>query len=548
MWRILSRKQTSIGSAALVLMSMVLTSRVLGLMRDRLLASRFNPDELGVYFAAFRIPNLFFELLVMGTLTTAFIPVFTKYITKNQEKESWRMASTIINFVFVILTIVSIPVVIFAPVISQLLAPGFSDEQITQMASFTQIMIFFQVIPLMIGNFFTGILQSYQLFLIPAFAPVIYNIGIIFCIYMFSGSLGLYAPVLGVVVGAILFMLIQIPLLIRVGYRHMPVIDLKERGVRDVFRLIGPRTLGLAVSQIDTTVDLVLATLMGSRMVTIFNFAQHLQQLPIGLFGATVAQAALPTLAAAAISKEDTKTFQKNVISAQNQILFFILPVSVLFIVLRIPVVRLVFGSSLFDWQATILTGYTLSAFSISLFAQSLLQVLVRAFYALYDSMTPVIVGVISILLNTSLSILFVVVYHYPVWSLGLSTSIASIVQVVILYVLLQKRLGWNTSVLSMLITPIKMTIATAIMGFMLYVPLKLLDQLVFDTTRTINLIMLTGVTSFIGLSTYIFLSWVFNISEVHSFVKLLRKVRAAGSILMEPAQEVVNGEQTTVS
>jgi putative peptidoglycan lipid II flippase len=231
------------------------------------------------------------------------------------------------------------------------------------------------------------------------------------------------------------------PLLFRIGYRHSLAFDLKDAGVREVGRLIGPRTFGLAVSQIDMTVDLILASLLGARMVTIFNFAQHLQQLPVGLFGASIAQAALPTLSVASV-KEDGEHFRQTIMRAIHQILFFVLPVSVFFIVLRIPIVRLVFGASRFDWEATLLTGMTLSMFSISLFAQSLVHVLARGFYALYDTKTPVKVSVVSILVNTVLSIAFIRYWHLPIWSLGLSTSVASIVNAVILFFLLDRRLG----------------------------------------------------------------------------------------------------------
>lgn len=538
-WTVLTRKQTTVGSAAFVLVSMVFASRVLGLVRDRLLSARFNPDELGVYFAAFRLPNLIFELLVMGALTSAFIPVFTKYLTHDREKEAWHIASILINISFIVLCIATVPVLIWSESISRLLAPGFSNDQIKLMAGFTRFMIGFQVLPLLIGNFFTGILQSYNLFLVPALAPVIYNVGIIIGIFALTPFFGLWAPVIGVSIGAFLFMAIQLPLLLRVGYRHSLAINPSVHGVREVGRLMGPRTLGLAVSQIDTTVDLILASLLGARMVTIFNFAQHLQQLPVGLFGATVGQAALPILSQQ-LAKDNIEEFKRTIERALNQILFFVLPASSLFIVLRIPVVRLVFGAARFDWEATVLTGMTLSTFSLSLFAQSVSQVLARGFYALYDSRTPVTIGVVAIVINTVLSILFIQVFKLPIWSLGLSTSIASIINGILLFIFLDRRIKgfhyWE-----FFAPPIKMTIAALITGVALYIPLKLLDQLVFDTTRVFGLILLTGVSGTIGLSTYLFLSWVMGVGEVRFFLSLLKRVKKI-RILFEPAAEVVNG------
>lgn len=539
-WRIFGKKQQTVGSAAITLVIMVLASRILGLVRDRLLAARFAPDDLGVYFAAFRLPNLVFELLVMGALTSAFIPVFTKLITQEHKDEAWKMASTLINISLLVLFVFTIPVTIWAPQFSRFLAPGFTDGQIVQMAQFTRFMLLFQVIPLLVGNFFTGILQSFQYFLIPALAPVVYNVGIIIGIVVFTPAFGLYAPVVGVGIGSMLFMLIQIPLLVVVGYRYQPLFTIKQAGVKEVGKLMAPRTFGLAISQIDTTVDLMLASILGARMVTIFNFAQHLQQLPVGLFGATIAQAALPTLSMSSV-KEDLSQFKATIMSALHQIVFFVLPVSTLFIVLRIPIVRLVFGASRFDWQATVLTGMTLSMFSLSLFAQAIAQVLARGFYALYDSKTPVVIGVASIIINTSLSVLFVKYLHFPVWSLGLSTSVASIVNACALLYVLDSRIGGFPK-RELLMPPVKMGISSIITGVALFIPLHLLDQLVFDTTRTFGLILLTGVSGIAGMSTYIFLSWVMGVGEVQSFLRLLQKVKSTKAFMLEPAGEVING------
>ncbi|MEK7141929.1 MAG: murein biosynthesis integral membrane protein MurJ [Patescibacteria group bacterium] len=539
-WQIITSRQTSIGSAALVLTSMVAASRLLGLIRDRMLAARFSADELGVYFAAFRIPNLLFELLVMGALTTAFIPVFTRFLTQEKEEDAFRMAAIIINTSIILLLIVAVPMFIWAAQVSRLFAPGFSQEQINQMAQFTRVMLVLQVGPLLVGNFFTGILQSFRSFLVPALAPVVYNIGIIAGIMVLTPSFGLLAPVIGVGIGAILFMIIQVPVLLSLGYRHQFAIDLHHKGVRDVLKLMGPRTLGLGAAQIDTTVDLMLASFLGARMVTIFNFAQHLQQLPVGLFGATIAQAALPTLSFSA-ANNDKPELKRAIVTSLHQMLFFILPVSVLFIVLRTPVVRLVFGAGRFDWEATVLTGMTLSMFSLSLGAQAVVHLLARAYYALYDSKTPVIIAVISILGNALLSITFITWMGLPVWSLGLSTSLASIVHAVALFFLLDKRLESFSR--KELFTPLlKMSAAAVMAGVAIYIPLKILDQLVFDTTRTFGLILLTGATSFVGLSVYFFLAWVMGVAEVNSFLSMIKRVRKVPTVLLEPAHEVVNG------
>ena len=176
---IFTRQQTSIISAASVIMITVAVSRVLGLFRDRLLAARFSPQDLGVYYAAFRLPNMIFELLVMGALSTAFIPVFTSYLDSKGKKEAFHMASSLINIGLLVFGLLCLPIVLFTKQISMLIAPGFNSEQLELMSTFTRIIAVAQVFPLIVGNFFTGILQSFRNFFIPSLAPVIYNLGII---------------------------------------------------------------------------------------------------------------------------------------------------------------------------------------------------------------------------------------------------------------------------------------------------------------------------------------------------------------------------------
>lgn len=528
--RLLVGKQSSIGRAAIILMITVLLSRILGLVRDRLLAGTYPPDVLGVYFAAFRLPNMMFDLLVTGVLTTAFIPVFTRLLTQKGDEYAWKMASIVMNYAVIAFFFFSLPVLIFGNQVSSVLAPGFSKEEQELMANFTRIMIVFQVFPLMIGNFLTGILQSYQLFLIPALAPILYNIGTIIGIVFLAPYFGLWAPVLGVAMGAILFLLIQIPVLFHLRFKYKWSLDKGIEGVKEVGKLMIPRTIGLGVSQIDTTVDLTLASLLGTRMITIFNFAQHLQQLPIGLFGATIAQAALPSFSRSSAQTEKSQ-FRQDIVSSLHQILFFVLPLSILFIILRIPITRLVFGSDEFDWEATVLTGQTLAAFSISLCAQSLIQVVARAFYALYDTKTPVMIGVGGILLNALLSVFFIFGLHWPIWALGLSTSIATIIHAGALLIIIQKRVG-RFSFQDFFLIPGKIIFASVTMGSIIFVLQRLLDELVFDTTRTFNLLLLVTMVSFVGGSVYIFLAWVFGVGQVDEFLTQLKKLKKVRTFL----------------
>lgn len=536
-----SRTQTNILSAASVIMAAVFLSRILGLARDRLLAARFTPDDLGVYYAAFRLPNMVFELLVMGALATAFIPVFTTFLDTKGKESAFRMASVLINIGLVIFALLCLPIVLFSYQISSILAPGFNETQVAQMASFTRIMLVAQVVPLIVGNFFTGMLQSFRNFLIPSLAPIVYNVGIIIGIVVLTPALGLYAPVAGVVLGAVLFTAIQVPSVIWVGYKHVVSFDIHHAGVREVVRLMLPRTLGLAVSQIDTTIDLVLSTLLGAGSVTVFNFAQHLQQLPVGLFGASIAQATLPTLSTLSALKKKQE-FIKVLLSSFHQILFLVVPFSAVLIVLRIPVVRLVFGaSSLFDWTSTVATGKTLAYFSVSLFAQSLVHLFARSFFAMHDSKTPVVIGAVCVGINTILSLIFILVLGSQVWSLGFSATIASLSNMALLLYFLDRKIG-PFDRYELLIPTLKIFLSGFLAGVAIYIPIKLLDQLVFDTTRTINLILLTGLSTLVGLSVYLFFAWFLEVSQVAVIWKIFHRARLLGKgVVIDTSQEVVD-------
>ena len=545
---IFTKTQTNILSAASVIMIAVFVSRILGLLRDRMLASQFSPHDLGVYYAAFRLPNMIFELLVMGALATAFIPVFTTYAETKGKEQAFRMASSLINVGLILFTLLCIPMVIFARQLSTLLAPGFDDVQISQMASFTRIMLIAQVLPLIVGNFFTGMLQSFRNFLIPSLAPILYNIGIIAGIVFLTPSFGLYAPVLGVVFGAILFTLVQIPAIWASGYRHKVILELSHPGVSEVGKLMLPRTIGLAVSQIDTTIDLVLSTLLGAGAVTVFNFAQHLQQLPVGLFGASIAQASLPTLSSMYATK-NRQEFARILLSSFHQILFLVVPFSAILIVLRIPMVRLVFGaSSLFDWASTVATGQTLAYFAISLFAQSLVHLFARSFFAMHESKIPVLIGAVCVGINTILSLFFILSLKGQVWSLGLSASIASICNMVLLLYFLDRRIG-PLDRYELLIPTLKILLSGFLSGIALYIPIKLLDQLVFDTTRTFNLLILTGISAIAGLSVYFFFAWFLEVSQVSVIRKLFGKARLLGKgVVIDTSQEVIDESKTNVA
>ena len=366
----LFKKQTSILSAAAVIAATYLTSAILGLVRDRLLAGMFSPHALGIYLAADRIPSFIFNLVVIGALSSSFIPVFTTYLSRREEAEAWKAASVIINLTLLIFASFSFIVILTSGSIARLMAPPSATlEDINLLSALIRLMFLAQIF-LLLSNFLTGLLQSYQRFLIPALAPIAYNFGVILGILFLSPTLGLYGPVWGAVIGAVLHFLIQVPMVRFLGIRYRLSFDCRHPGVAEMIRLAVPRLFGLAANQVTALVDTILAASISFSAVTFFTFAQHLQNLPVSLFGAAIAQAALPALSLEAAPERRTQ-FKGIFLSALHQMAFLIFPSAAAIFVLRLPIVRLIFGASQYHWLATLDTGRVVAFFSLSLFAQA---------------------------------------------------------------------------------------------------------------------------------------------------------------------------------
>ena len=539
---LLTKRQTNILYAAFVIMATVVFSQILGLVRQRLLVGIFGAsDTLGIYIYASQLPDTLFQLTIASALSSAFIPVFSDYLTKGKEKEAHKMASTLLASGMLLFLGLSCILAIFAPFFLSIfnLGSNFSPQEMVLMASLMRIIIFGQLL-FIIGMFFTALLQSYNHFFIPGIAAALYNLGIIIGIVLFSSYFGIYAATFGVILGGLIFVGVQLPLAKKVGFTFKPsVAYLKSEGIKKITMLMWPRTIAVSVMYLGTiAVGSFISFLPDpGRMNVIFDLAKTLAFAPVALFGQTIAQAAFPVLSR---EKDRPQEFKATFINSFNQMLYLVLPISVLILILRIPLVRLVYGASKFDWPATVLTGQTLAFFSISIFAQALITLLLRAFYALHDTKIPLIINGAATALLLGATYVFIVVFHWGVASLGISFTIASISQLIVLFLILDKRTGgfkkWE-----LFVSWSKLFAASLFTAFALYIPIKLLDQLVFDTTRTINLLMLTGISSLVGLFIYLFLTWFFDVKEAKTYILVFRKIGDWRTILGK-SQEVLEG------
>ncbi|MEK7064144.1 MAG: murein biosynthesis integral membrane protein MurJ [Patescibacteria group bacterium] len=532
--KILETEHKSILSAAFVIAASYLASALLGLVRNHLLAARFfggMEADLDVYFAAFVLPDTIFQLLVVGAVSAAFIPIFQDHLARSKA-EAAHLANAALTTISLILFALTTILIIFARPIAGVLA-HYSPEKLDLMANLIRIMALAQIL-FTLSAFLTGILQAQRRFLIPAIAPLLYNLGTIIGIYFFSSRFGIYAAAFGVVLGAFLHVLVQLPLVAHLGFTPRPVINPRYPGVLTMLRLMPPRALALGLDQIERWVAVNLTSLLAAGSLSIFNFARQLYALPVSLFGVSLSQASFPALADEAAHSDLTK-FKQTLAKSLSQIFFFALPASILVLILRIPLVRLAFGARTFPWEATLLTGKSLAFLALSIAPLAVTQVLVRAFHALKDTRRPLYVGAFTMIIFTLSATYASRSAGYGVLGITAAMSLSNYLDFIFLYLLLRRRIGslaitWRLT---------KMIIASGATAFALWLPMRLLDQFVFDTTRTLPLIVLTLIVSLVGFLVYLIFCKILRIEELADVAALVKKLGNWRRILGE-SDEVI--------
>lgn len=425
-------------NASLILTVAALASRLLGWIRLLVIGSQFGASrELDAYFAAFRIPDAIFQLVVAGALSAALIPVFSSYRARGQEEEAWRLASSVINLVLIALAALSLVMAIFAPIFVPIVAPGFDAPTTELTIRMTRVMLISPVL-IGMGAVVTGVLNSYQQFTVPAIAPLLYNVAIILAAIFLAPIMGVEGLAVGVAVGSLAHLAVQLPNLARVGQRYDLTIGLGHPGVRRVAWLMGPRTLGLAAGQINFLVSTVLASGLPEGSLTAYNYAFQLSQIPVGVIGVSIAVALFPTLSQdAALGR--IGEIRRQVANAVRVLVFVAAPLTAIMIVLREPLTSVFYQYGLFSQSATDRTASTLLFFALGLGGHIVVHVLTRAFYAMQDTRTPVAWAVVAVAINVPL--MAMLVGPMGVEGLALALSIASVIEVIGLLWFLRRRI-----------------------------------------------------------------------------------------------------------
>jgi putative peptidoglycan lipid II flippase len=446
-----------------------MTSRILGLVRDQVLASMFGAgNAMDAFNVAFRVPNLVRDLFAEGAMSAAFVPTFTRQLTTGGTRSAWRLGNNVINALLISTGVLVLVGIVFARPLVQAFASDYASVpgKIELTLLLTRIMLPFLTL-VAVAAALMGMLNSLQLFFVPALAPAMFNLGTIVCALTLvpamtsAGWPPITAIAVGTLVGGLGQVLLQWQLLRRQGFRYEPLLDWKEDGLRRVLLMMGPGTIGLAATQVNVFVNTLLATGEGTGAVSWLNYAFRLMYLPTGLFGISIATATVPAVSRHA-AQGDHRAVRGTLAEGLSLMMVLNVPATVGLMVLATPIVRVIFERRAFLPSDTAATAAALQCYAVGLLGYSVVRIASPAFYALGDSRTPVAISVAAVSVNAVLNLALVRVLGYR--GLALGTSIASLANAGALIWCLRRRLDGleDRRVLGSLV---RITIASAVMG-----------------------------------------------------------------------------------
>jgi putative peptidoglycan lipid II flippase len=506
----------SIAKSASIISIATLCSRLLGFFRDMLIARLFGVYTYAQAFVvAFKIPNLLRDSIGEGAANAALVPVFSEYTVKHSKEEFWHLANILLNIALIILMAVTILGILFSPILVRIMAPGFIavPEKLAITISLNRL-IFPYILLVSLAAYAMAILNSLKHFIIPAFAPCLLNISIIVCALLWGeGIKGLAS---GVLIGGVLQLLVQIPMLYKKGFRFKFVSNLSHPAVSLVGKLMLPRIFSSCIYQLNNLVDSIfgsLAWIVGEGGVAVLYFSYRLIQFPLGIFSNALSQAILPTFSTQAL--EDNHEKLKITLSWGLRSNFFVmLPASTGFVVLAYPIVKTLFGGGRFDLVSQQLTATALLFYSIGLFAYGATKILQSCFFALKDTRTPAKVAFLAFIINVSLNSLFM--FPLKIGGIALATSISGISTFCILLNILKKNKFQDFNLREIALSFLRIFLASVAMGLVCY--------LVYGSSLISNNIIKLTVSIASGIISYIFFCFIFRVSEVYELLRWIRK------------------------
>ncbi len=427
----------SLARAGLVVSGAYLVARLLGYVRVVVIGTTFGAGpDLDAFFAAFRIPDLIFQLVAAGAVASAVVPIVGGLLATGESARAWRVVSTLTTLMLAGLLALALAAFVWAPELVQAITPGFGPEVLAKTVELTRIMLGSPIL-LALGAIATSALNADRRFAASAVAPIVYNLAIIGAAVFLSDGMGVTGLALGVVAGSLGLLLVQLPPLWRAGFRFTPKVDLSDDQARRLLVLMGPRVLGLSASQVTMVVMTSLATGVGLGAVSAFTIAFALYQIPMGVIGIPLGIVIFPSLSRE-LAVGRTGNYLELVSRSLRILLFVMLPIAAVGIALRLQVVELLLGYGKFDAAAIQLTADTLLPFLLGLAGHALIGVLARAFYAKQDTKTPVMTAILAVVINTILG--YALVGRLGLPALGLAIAIAAWCEALALLIVLRRR------------------------------------------------------------------------------------------------------------
>lgn len=519
--KIFNSKTKSFTSAAFLLGISTALSGFLGLIRDRLLASHFGAGpSLDVYFAAFRIPDLVYGIVVAGGIGAAFLPLFSRAV---KEKKDLEFANNFLNCLLVVLIFLVSFLLLLTPFFIELITPGFSPSQKAKTCLLTRIILLSPII-FGISAIFSGILQYHQKFFAYCLAPLLYNLGIILGILFLLPTFGLKGLGFGVILGALFHLIIQFLTAKSSGFHYLPIFNFKSPFMKKALKLMTPRTISQIITQLNLIFVNAMASTLASGSISIFNLSNNIRSLPLGIIGISWAIASFPLFSKSLVSGSKEK-FLRDFSSSLRQILYLVVPSSALFYIFRAQLVRLIYGAGKFAWWETRLTAASLGIFALALFAVSLVPLLLRAFFSFQDTKSPLIARIVSVILNVFFCLLFIFYFsfenafsnffvrllrlpgitNFQVIALPLALSLSQAFQFFLLFTLFVKKfplLDFKKIFNSLK----KILLATILLIFFSYLGLKISANF-FDTRTFFGLFLQTVLAGSLGISVYLLIT-----------------------------------------
>jgi len=508
----------AIARAGLVVTGAFLAARLLGYVRTVVISSTFGASsDLDAFLAAFRVPDLMFQLVAAGALSSALIPILAGLLASGEETRAWRVASTVAVLMLGALTILSVVAWVLAPVLVPFITPGFDEPTLERTVELTRLMLAAPVL-LGAGAVAMSILNTKHRFAAASLAPVSYNLAIVVATLLLASSLGVEGVAIGVVLGALVHVLVQLVPLRRVGFRPTSRPDTGDPAARRTFALMGPRAVGLGAGQFALIALTAFASTVGPGAITTFAVAFTLLQIPLGLIGVPLGVVLLPALSSQH-AEGALASYVRLVTRSVRLLLFVMLPIAALGMVLANEVVVVLFGYGNFSDEAIAASAATLLVLLVGLPAQASIAILARAFYAAQDTRTPVIAALIAVVIDIALG--FALVGTLGLTGLAAAVALGAWVEAIVLMLILWHRVP-GIDIVGVGRTLILSLVAAIVGAILAAIVRDIASAGPFDATKTLGALAVAALATLVGGVAFVAMSLVLRINELPAATTVL--------------------------